>query len=226
MKYAPIILFAYMRVDHLRRVIESLQVNEEAKETELTIYCDAAKKVEHENAVKQVRQYVASIGGFAKVTKVYRESNFGLSKSIITGVSEALERSDNVIVLEDDILVSKYFLKYMNDGLSLYSDNVSVASIHAYTYPVDVELPETFFIKGADCWGWATWRRAWSNFNPNGAQLLVDLKSRKLTKAFDMEGTYPYVKMLENQITGKNDSWAIRWHASCFFEKHVNFISK
>jgi hypothetical protein len=217
-KYAPVILFAYMRVDHLRKVIESLQANEEAKETELTIYCDGAKKIEHEYAVMQVREYVDGVHGFAKINKIYRQKNFGLAKSIITGVSDALEKSEKVIVLEDDILVSKYFLKYMNDGLNLYQNALDVASIHAYTYPVTDVLPQTFFIKGADCWGWATWRRAWKVFNPNGSELLSELEKTGAGRAFDMDGSYPYLKMLKNQIAGKNDSWAIRWHASCFLK--------
>jgi hypothetical protein len=104
----------------------------------------------------------------------------------------------------------------MNEALKRYADDARVASIHAYVYPVDRPLPEAFFLPGADCWGWATWQRGWACFNPDGQYLLDELKRRKLICAFDFNGAYPYSKMLEGQIKGKNDSWAIRWYASAF----------
>lgn len=77
-------------------------------------------------------------------------------------------------------------------------------------------MPETFFLRGADCWGWATWKRGWNLFNANGLQLLQQLQEKKLEKEFDLDGCYDYTKMLQDQIDGKNNSWAIRWRASAF----------
>ena len=118
--------------------------------------------------------------------------------------------------MEDDIEVCPFFLKYMNEATSLYRDHSEVASIHGYIYPCKQILPETFFMKGADCWGWATWRSAWKKFEPDGSKLLEQLRSRKLEKEFDLGGVGPFTGMLQQQIQGKNDSWAIRWHASAF----------
>jgi hypothetical protein len=42
------------------------------------------------------------------------------------------------------------------------------------------------------------------------------LQAKDLERAFDMDGAMPYTRMLEDQIAGRNDSWAIRWLASCF----------
>jgi hypothetical protein len=83
-------------------------------------------------------------------------------------------------------------------------------------YPTRHQLPETFFLRGADCWGWATWKRGWEFFNRDGQFLLSELKGRKLTQLFDFNDTYPYTKMLEGQVKGNNDSWAVRWYASAF----------
>lgn len=62
----------------------------------------------------------------------------------------------------------------------------------------------------------AAWERSWSLFEPDGKKLLQELKRRNLQKIFDFNRTYPYSKMLEDQIKGRNDSWAIRWYASIF----------
>lgn len=213
---APVALFAYMRPDHLRTTVASLRANPEARRTALTVFCDAPKKPEHAAGVEAVRAFADTIDGFASVTVVRRERNFGLAASIIDGVTRLTETHGRVIVVEDDLLLSPHFLRYMNEALDLYADDEQVASIHGYCYPVTGALPETFFLRGADCWGWATWRRAWAHFRPDGKALLAELQQRRLTHEFDYDGQYGFTRMLRDQIAGRNDSWAIRWHASCY----------
>ncbi|MCX6712806.1 MAG: glycosyltransferase [Candidatus Vogelbacteria bacterium] len=212
---APIALFVYNRLDHTRRTVEALAKNQLAKESDLFIFSDAAKDKAGTVRVTQIRDYIKNISGFRSVTIVERPENWGLAHSITSGVTELVEKFDRVIVLEDDLVTSPHFLSFMNDGLELYADTDTVAEIHGYVYPVD-GLPETFFIKGADCWGWATWKRAWKYYEPDGVKLLTELKKRRLTREFDFDGNYPYTMMLENQIMKVNDSWAVRWYASCF----------
>ena len=213
---APIVLFTYCRPDHTRRTVESLLKNRLVSESDLIVYSDAARTPEKQQAVDAVRAYLGTISGFRSVTVKHRPENYGLARSIIQGVTEVLQQSDRIIVLEDDMVTSPHFLPYMNEALERYADDERVVSIHAYVYPVDEPLPEAFFLTGADCWGWATWRRGWACFNPDGQSLLDELGRRKLIRAFDFSGAYPCSKMLEDQIKGKNDSWAIRWHASAF----------
>src|SRR5699024_1021539 len=94
-----------------------------------------------------------------------------------------------------------------------------VISIHGYNYPTTVTSDsDTFFLKGADCWGWATWKRGWDLFEPNGLSLLQLLSQQNKQKEFDFNGSYPDTQMLKDQISGKNDSWAIRWYASAFLK--------
>lgn len=215
---APVIVFAYLRADHLRRSIESLQANPEAKDTDLTVFCDAPKRPEQQPLAQAVREYIESLSGFRSVTRVYRPNNMGLARSIIDGVSQFLAAHDRVIVLEDDLVVSPHFLRYMNDALERYRDDPRVASVHGYSYPTPETLPETFFLEGADCWGWATWSRAWAHLEPDGARLLRELRERKLTHRFDFDNRFPYVQMLEDQVAGRNSSWAIRWHAATYLK--------
>lgn len=213
---APVALFAYMRPDHLARTLQALQADPLAPRTRLYLFLDAARSPAHQAGVDAVRALVKDLQGFAAVECLSRSQNMGLARSIIDGVGQVLHHHERVIVLEDDLVVSPHFLGYMNRALQLYADDEAVASVHGYIYPVDRALPETFFLRGADCWGWATWRRAWAHFNPDGAALLADLRAQGLTSAFDFNGAYPYTRMLEHQIAGRNNSWAIRWHASCF----------
>ena len=217
--YAPIALFAFNRPNHLARTLEALAACPEAWQTSITLYCDGSRRSSDDAAVAAVRGVAQATTGFASLTVAPSERNLGLASSIIRGVGAQLAVSDRVIVVEDDLVVSPHFLRFMNRGLDLYADEPRVASIHGYTYPTGEVLPETFFQRGADCWGWATWARAWRHFEPDGAQLLARLRQRRLTRQFDLEGSYPFTRMLEDQIAGRNNSWAIRWHAACYLDE-------
>lgn len=220
-KAAPVAFFAYARPEHTRLALESLARNALAPETQLFVYADAARSLHGRQAVAAVRDVIRDARGFASVTVIERETNYGLARNIIAGVTDVCERYGRVIVLEDDLVLSPHFLRYMNDALLAYAADARVASIHGYCYPTNDPLPETFFLLGADCWGWATWRRAWAQFNPDGGLLLNELRQRKLTHRFDFDGAYPYTRMLKNQVLGRNNSWAIRWHASCYLAEHL-----
>ena len=212
---APIVLFAYNRPDHIRKTIGALQKNELASESELFVFSDAPKNSHSIPAVKEVRNFIKTISGFKSVHTVEREENYGLAKSIIDGVTKIINEYGKIIVLEDDLVTSPYFLKYMNDALKMYETENNVACIHGYIFPIE-GLPETFFIRGADCWGWGTWKRAWDIFEVDGQKLLIDIEKRGLQKEVDYNNSYSYTQMLKDQIAGKNDSWAVRWYVSAF----------
>lgn len=213
---AQIVLFVHTRLHHTRCTIDALLNNIDVEKHDLIIYSDSYQSDAQREEVENVRSYLRTISGFRSVKIRHRKTNFGLSKSIVNGVSEVLTETDRVIVLEDDMVTSPYFLMYMNEALARYEDDDRVVSIHGYVYPVSGTLPEFFFLKGADCWGWATWRRGWSIYNPNGKHLYDQLHKRKLLKQFDFNGAYKYSDMLKDQIKGKNDSWAVKWYASAF----------
>ena len=218
MSYAPILLFVYNRPEHTRRCIESLLKNSLASESNLFIYADGAKDSTQQEAVNEVRNYIRSIQGFKQITLMERSENWGLARNIINGVTTQVNRYGKVIVLEDDLVVSPYFLQFMNDALEVYKNEPRVGHIQACDFTQDSSLPATFLIKWTGSWGWATWDRAWKHFNPNGNELLQELEERKLTHVFDFNGKYGFTRMLRRQIEGKNNSWAIRWNASLFLK--------
>lgn len=219
MPNAPVALFAYRRPHHFRLTIEALQRCSGATDTELHIFLDGAKSAEDRLDVQEVEQVAMSATGFGSVSIHRSSANKGLSASITGGVDTLIAQYGRVIVVEDDLVVSPFFLEYMNSHLDLYLDDPIVASIHAYMHPhPDVELPETFFIRGASPWGWATWDRAWKTFERDGNVLVDELVSRRLTTEFDFGGAVPFTQLLRDQTTGSNESWDSCWRASCFLK--------
>jgi len=225
-QYAPVVLFAYLRPAHLKLTLQKLSENNLASETDLFIYVDGLK-TNHTPAEKEKHQEVLeaarSASGFKSVAVISRAQNFGLAENIINGVTETVNKYGKVIVVEDDLLTSKYFLKFMNEALNMYENEPKVISITGYMFPLKRKIREaTFFIRGADCWGWATWKRGWDLFEPDGKILLKHIQDNNLSYEFDFQGSYPYTQMLINQIAGLNNSWAIRWYASSFINHKLS----
>jgi hypothetical protein len=218
---APIVLFCFNRPKHTESVLSALSKNQLAAESDLYIFCDGPRTEADIPAISEVHAVVERAHGFRNVYILKSILNKGLANSVIDGVTEIIQLHGRVIVLEDDLLTSTYFLKYMNDALEFYKDEEQVISIHGYIYPVISELPETFFLRGADCWGWATWKRGWDVFEADGQKLLGELKRRNLERRFDINGAYNFTKMLKDQIAGRNNSWAIRWYASALLKNKL-----
>lgn len=212
---APIAIFVYNRPIHTRKTIEALLANAEARESVLYIFCDGPKGVADRNAVSEVRRYIGKLSGFAEINIVERENNLGLANSVISGVSKLCDKYGKVIVLEDDLITSPYFLKFMNDALNIYEKCPEVASISGYMYPVQPDnQTDTILIDYPMSWGWATWQNAWNIFDADGEHLLSELKLRKQLRSFDNLASGRLATMLKGQIKGKNNSWFIRWCAS------------
>jgi hypothetical protein len=215
---ATILIFVYNRKEHTRKTIDALVNNIGAQWSNVIIYSDGPKSPNDTKLILDLRKYLSTITGFKSIQVFARQENLGLSKSIISGLDEFFEAASKAIVIEDDMVTSPYFLIYMNEALKKYEDDSRVACVHGYVYPGLKDKPETFFLKGADCWGWGTWRESWKLFNSDGKFLLNELRNKNLVKEFNFNNSYPYSKMLQDQVLGKNDSWAIRWYASVFLE--------
>ena len=146
-KLAPILLFAYNRPEHTRNLLQSLDKNLESKESLLYVFLDGPKNTEDKTLVTEVKKVVTEHEGFKQITIIERNENWGLAKNIIEGVTEVISKFKRVIVLEDDLIVAPYFLKFMNDALELYREEERVGHIQAYDFTQNKNLPTSFLIK-------------------------------------------------------------------------------
>lgn len=216
MNRPPIVLFVYNRLAHTVLTVDALRKNYGASESVLYIFSDGPKNDADVVAVERVRNYVDGIKGFLDVFIVRREQNFGLARSITTGVSDIISNYGRVVVLEDDIVTSPYFLTYMNDALDRYQDYEQVMHIAGYMLPItSTGLKETFFYRNTSCWGWGTWKRAWDKME-NDACVLKSKFNEEMKYKFNIDGRYDSWGILDGTSTGRVDSWAIKWYASVF----------
>ena len=209
---APILLFCFNRPDHTRQTLAALAACAGAEQHELHVFLDGARSAADEPAVQAVAALFHDLP-FRQVRLHAAPRNKGLYRSITEGVTQILKEHESVIVLEDDLVVHPAFLQYMETGLALYRDDARVGCIHGYAMPT-TGLPDYYFLRGGDCWGWATWRDRWQHFTPRPYELLGRLvRERKLEAYMNTQGAQSLL-MLCRRALGRNQSWAILWHAS------------
>ncbi len=220
MSLAPIVLFVYNRLNHTFQTIEALKKNNLAKESDLYIYSDGARNDDDLFQVRLIRNYLKEITGFKNVHVIEREKNYGLADNIIDGVSAIVKIYSKVIVLEDDIITSSYFLDFMNESLDIYEQNEKIMHISGYMYPIDTkELPNFFTLCQATCWGWATWDTSWSKFYNNIDIILKSIKPNKYS--FNLDDTFPFYNQLVANKNRKIKTWAIFWYSTIFLHNAV-----
>lgn len=211
--YYPIVVFAYNRVEHLKKTINALLLCEEAKHSDFFLFCDGYKSSVKE--IQNVRDYANEIDGFKSTTIINSEINLGLAASIVNGVTLVLKKYDAVIVLEDDLVVSTKFLKYMNESLDYYKNNDLVWHISGWSYPGLVSAKDVFCWRVMNCWGWGTWKEKWIHFNKEPLRITNNWTKDQINK-FNLDGYYDFYNQITQNATGKKNTWAVFWYATIF----------
>jgi hypothetical protein len=215
--YAPIALFVYRRMELLNHVLDALEACPEFSESNVFVFSDGPKTPVAAVDVAAVRALILSRLK-PNMRLVEAPQNKGLANSIIDGVTRLCNEYGRVIVIEDDLIVSPVILAWFNNALERYADEPRVMQIsgHMFDVPQRGNQHEGIFLPMTTSWGWATWKRAWDMFDPDAKEWELIAQDKRLRRRFEMDGAYPYGRMLQRQMRGEIDSWAIRWYWSVF----------
>lgn len=206
----PVALFTYNRPQHTQVVLETLSQCSGLDACQIYIYADGSASQETAAAVEASRGVVREWSQRLNAEVIERETNVGLARSIVGGVTELCQRYGRVIVLEDDFALNPGFLDYMIQALDRYQDEPNVYQVSGYMFPVQhPPRPDAFFLPLTTTWGWATWDRAWRVFDWNAGDAPEALRDPKVRKRFDLDNSYPYSGMLEDRLKNQNESWGI-----------------
>lgn len=225
--YAPVVLFVYNRPEHTERLLNSINALEETPYTKLYIFSDAAKNGNAQEKVDEVRKLIDSFtkdtSRFCNVEIRKAPKNRGLENSIIAGVTEIINRYGRAIVLEDDLIVSKNFLQYMNDALDYYESNPNIWAISGYTFPMNAlkDYKHDVYFSGRGCsWGWGTWANRWNTVDWQVSDYNSFKHDWKKRCEFAKWGV-DLPEMLDAYMEKEIHSWAIRWCYSAFKQGKV-----
>ncbi len=230
----PIILFTYNRPWHTEQVLQSLKQNELADQSDLIVFIDGPKENAHEEQRKNIKTVrdIAHREQWCKTVTVHAfEENIGCRNSIIRGITSVLQQHEAVIVLEDDIVTSPYFLRFMNTCLSYYKDMKSVFSVcgatlpekklqfpHDYPYDVCVSLRQINS-------GWGTWYDRWKLIDWDLNFVDDFIKNKSMCEAYSRGGD-DLIRMLIEQVEGKSDAWDIQFTYNHFKNHTVSIIPR
>ena len=215
--WAPIALFVYNRPGHARRMISSLRDCIGYGESPIFLFADGPATPRDEHAVEETRATARSLLG-ARVTYLERNANLGIDRSIIAGVTELCERFGKVVVVEDDLVLSPRFLRFLNLALRRYEEEPRVMQVGGYMFDVPQisHQNEAIFLPMISSWGWATWTRAWAHFDPAATGWQGFLRDEDARRRFDLDGQFAYGSMLAREMRRPVAAWDIRWYYSVF----------
>ncbi len=230
MKFAPIILFVYNRADHALRTLQALSKNDLAQESELFIYADGPKlnaTEEQRTKIAEVRRVIRQEQWCGKVHIIESEKNKGLANSVISGVTDVLNKHGRAIVLEDDLIVSPTFLHYMNKALDYYESYDAVMSISSdypqRLQPITPYLYDVFVSLRNFSYGWGTWKNKWDKVDWEMSDYETMAADSELIKAFNRGGCDLW-GMLQAQRNHLIDSWAVRFTLAHFVTHSVTIM--
>ena len=229
--FAPVIVFTYNRVNHLKRTLDALNSCEHASETDLFIYCDSYKSDKDKTMVEMAISVVDAFAlnnRFHSLTITKADKNKGLAKSIMDGVTSVIDLYGKAIVVEDDLIASRYFLRYMNDALDYYKNDKSICAISGYTFPMKSleTYPYDLYLSGRGCsWGWATWADRWNMVDWNVSDYCYFKHNLFKRIKFSQWGSDLPI-LLDYQMNLNANSWAIRWCYSAFSRNMLTVYPK
>lgn len=224
---APIILFVYNRPEHTEKVIDKLSKNRLAEQSDLFIFSDGPNTKLDEEKIKKTREIINRPrynSTFKKITIIESKDNKGLANSVIEGVTSIMKDYGNVIVLEDDLLTSNSFLEYMNDALNYHKNDAKIWSISGFNLPINISAEygeDTYLSYRASSWGWGTWNDRWAQVDWEVSDYPYFKKSLTKQRKFNRGGR-DLTLMLNAQMKGKIDSWAIRW---CYAQSKLDMLT-
>lgn len=226
MEYAPIVCFGFDRPLHLKRMLETLEKNKEAAESNLFICIDGPKDTTDKELHSQTLKIANEKYNFKKISIIERSNNLGLRNNIVQTITEVMNKFDRVIVLEDDLIIGPNFLNYMNNALSKYRDNNQVWHINGYCYPQINNSKKSSFAHYISPWGWGTWRDKWDLFI-NGDyfhQNLISQLSKEDINRFNIFGHYDWENILIKTKSGSVNSWAAFWYQAIFLNDGLSLF--
>lgn len=222
---SPVALFVYNRLDNTRQTIQHLLANTQARETELFVFSDGGRDEASWASVRRLREYlhamkaeVEATDALKSVTLVERPQNIYLERNIMEGISQVLQEHSTIIVLEDDICTSPYYLQYMNQAFELYADVPRVMHVSGFTNlyldASQCQGRDFYFTPHMSGWGWGTWRDRWTSFYRHYTSRDEALQgmSEADVDAMQYGGVFPCLRSLDKDPI----PWDICWEMAIY----------
>ncbi|MTJ14889.1 glycosyltransferase family 2 protein [Anabaena sp. UHCC 0187] len=222
----PVIFIIFNRPDTTKKVFEAIR---QAKPPKLLVICDGSRpdRPDEADKIAKTQAIIETVDWECEVLKNYSEQNLGCKNRVFTGLDWAFEQVGEAIILEDDCLPHPIFFQFAQEMLDYYRYDTRIGTICGDNTPVGYSRTNDsyYFSLYNRCWGWATWKRVWLNYD-------VDMKKWPLVRDNNwlhdiLEDDYAvkvWTNIFNDTCNGLNDSWAYRFTFSLWMESLLNII--
>jgi hypothetical protein len=216
----PIVLFVYNRVETTRRVFDMIR---SVRPEELFIIADGSKHTNDDDNVKATRRIISEVDWSCNLKTNLSDINLGCAERIISGLDWVFGQVDKAIILEDDCLPDPSFFNFCESLLDYYKCDERVMHISGFNCLNSVDVEESYFYSRflIPPWGWATWKRAWVNFNKD-----LDTWQQIKNQAFqniDQNYFADWTDMFEH-IRIHKTTWDVPWNVDVWKHNGLGII--
>ena len=223
---APVVFIIFKRIDTTKKVLKLISYYQPNK---LYLIADGSKTLDEDNKCSEVRKFVENnINWNCDLIKVYSDTNLGCAKRVQTGLDYVFENEDMAIILEDDTLPDPSFFNFCDELLERYKDDKRVAHISGCNLHTNaVNFKESYcFSSIVNIWGWATWKRAWVNYDINMPRWEKEDKSSFISHWCPHRKSRKGIrKMFDLHCNNKDPwTWDSQWVYACWKMDGVSVV--
>ena len=222
----PVCLIIFKRPETTKKVFEALR---QVKPTQLLVVADGPRpdKPGELEKCQATRQIIETVDWKCQVFKNYADTNMGLKHRVASGLDWVFNTVEEAIILEDDCLPDPTFFQFCEELLDYYYHQPKVMVITGTNFLLGNQPNEDsyYFSRYIDCWGWATWRRAWQYFDFEMKQWPELRDNNWLSKLLkEPQVTKQWTRTFQATFDGRINSWAFRWKFACWLQDGLTIV--
>lgn len=212
---APIVMIAYNRPDLLRLSMRNVALADGADGHEIFVFVDGPRSSDDIIKQNDIHAIVTSYQQekLPKLKIIKRERNYGCRDNIVDAISQVISKYGKAIIIEDDILISRTFLEYMDEALAFYKDDKSIWSINAYQSPnlrIPKDYPYDVYLNPVNmCWGWGTWVDRWEQVDFDMKDWSTLRNDPEIIRKLNSSGRH-LLGLIESQAAGTLETWDVQ----------------
>jgi hypothetical protein len=223
----PVAFLIYNRLDTTARVFAQIA---QAQPTKLLVVADGPRsdRPGDDEQCVAVRAVIDRVDWDCEVLTNYAVTNLGCKRRVSSGLDWVFDTVEEAIILEDDCLPHPTFFGFCEELLKRYRHDERIMMIAGTNYLLNLDIPESYlFSRYFAIWGWASWRRAWNQYDIHMQDWPV-MKSRKQLEAFYNQRfvRQRMTSMFDSAYQNEINTWDIQWFYSCLFNHGLSIVPK
>lgn len=223
----PILLLVFNRPQTAQKVFDEIR---KGKPKYLFIAADGPRHDKPDDKVKceATRQIIHQIDWDCELKTLFREENRGCGRGPAEAITWFFEHVEQGIILEDDCLPDLSFFSFCEELLTKYKFEERIGMICGTNPLISWQQKKESYIfsKIGFNWGWATWRRAWKNFDYN-ATLWSTHDGKQEVKSFLNNDEYfnHFSAEFDSYFAEvRRDVWDFQWLFCRFYHKSYSIV--